>query len=116
MTQRLTISGLHALHAIGLTGCEPEAMLVVGTHLQQVAQAHDIPLKVFAGVCNPEEAVVVVGAGGELWRVGFDPGRPELDALIDRQLDTTSMQTLQAQADHCLGLFLAHHQIGRAHV
>lgn len=111
MSHSLVIGSLHALHAIGLTGREPEAMLAVGSHLQQTAQAHDIPLQVFSGVCNPEEAAVVVGAGGELWRVGFDPGRPELDAFIDRQLDTTSLQTLQAQADHCLGLFLANHPV-----
>ena len=40
MSRSLVIGSLHALHAIGLTGREPEAMLAVGSHLQQTAQAH----------------------------------------------------------------------------
>lgn len=96
------------LRAIALTGRDAAAMATVAQQLTLRSTERNLGLSLYLDVRDVNEANAVYTAGGELWRVGYDLTRPELDKLVDRLIVTdTDEQTLHAQVDYCLGLFLA---------
>ena len=93
---------------IGLTGREPLHMGLVAHRLLELVTDKQLQIPILIGVTSLEEAAQMTSDDGELWRVGFDLTRPELDSLIDRQIDTAADHaTMLQQVDYCLGQFLA---------
>lgn len=102
------LAQLQPLRAIALTGRDSTAMAIVAQQLTLRSTERRLGLSLYLDVREVAEANAVYTAGGELWRIGQDLTRPELDLLIDRQIESaTDEATLQAQVDYCLGLFLA---------
>ncbi len=96
------------MNAIALTGRDRDAMDTVAQLLTTRITAKDLKTSLYLDVRSLAEAEAIYCAGGELWRVGHDLTRPEIDGHIDRQIDTAvDEQKLVDQVDHCLGLFLA---------
>lgn len=103
-----TMPALLPLRAIALTGRDSTAMAIVAQQLTLRSTERNLGLSLYLDVREVAEANAVYTAGGELWRIGYDLTRPELDNLVDRQIESaTDEATLQAQVDYCLGLFLA---------
>lgn len=99
---------LQPLRAIALTGRDSTAMAAVAQLLTLRSTERSLGLSLYLDVSDVAEANAVYTAGGELWRIGYDLTRPELDPLIDRQIESaTDEETLHAQVDYGLGLFLA---------
>lgn len=102
------LAPLLPLRAIALTGRDSNAMVIAAQQLMLRSTERRLGLSLYLDVREVAEANAVYTAGGELWRIGQDQTRPELDLLIDRQIESaTDEATLQAQVDYCLGLFLA---------
>jgi hypothetical protein len=92
---------------IGLTGRELANQEIVAAQLLARVTDRNLPVSVCLGVVTREHAHVIYSHGGEVWRVGQDLTRPELEAHVDREIDTSCDEaTLIERVDHALGLFL----------
>lgn len=99
--------------AIGLTGMQPDTQCLVAAQLLQRVTEKGKPISVCLGIVAAEHAGVIYAGGGELWRIGQDPSRPELDPHVDRVIDTSCDEaTLIDRVDHALGLFLGKLPVG----
>ena len=104
----MSAAALLPLRAIALTGRDSSAMAAVAQQLTLRSTERGLGLSLYLDVREVSEANAVFTAGGELWRIGQDLTRTDLDKLIDRQIESaTDEATLHAQVDYCLGLFLA---------
>src|SRR5205085_3692218 len=65
-------------------------MQAVAGQLLQAAHEGQLQLSVLVGVKDAHEAAAVYAGGGELWRIGEDESKPELDAMVDRAIDDSS--------------------------
>lgn len=88
---------------IALTGADHDAMSRVQERiLETTAPAR---VSVIRGVNTAHEANLVYSSDGELWRIGLDSSRPELDALVDRHIQADEGHLI-AQVDRCIAEFL----------
>jgi hypothetical protein len=94
-----------SMKVIALTSANEAAMQAVATQLLQAATAGRLQLSVLVGVTDAHEASAVYASGGELWRVGEDESKPELDAMIDRAIDDSSPDRLAAETATALRRF-----------
>jgi hypothetical protein len=103
------------MKAIGLTGCDGANQALVAAQLLDRFTTRGLQISVCIGVVTREDAYVIAHGGGELWRVGHDPARPELDPLIIRWVDTYGeLDDLIARVDERLAEFLGKQQLGMA--
>jgi hypothetical protein len=72
------------MKVIALTSANEPAMQAVATQLLEAAHAGQLPLSVMVGVKSAQEAQAVFQGHGELWRIGHDGSKPDLDVLVDR--------------------------------
>jgi hypothetical protein len=77
------------MKVIALTSANEAAMQAVATQLLETAHAGQLQLSVMVGITCAQEAQAVFQGKGELWRVGLDSGKPELDDLVDRTISAT---------------------------
>jgi len=96
---------MSAIH-IALTSANEAAMKAVATQLATAAVARRLQLAVHVGVNDAAQAEILYREGGELWRIGDDDSRPELDALVDREIDDSSPGRMAADADQALDRLL----------
>jgi hypothetical protein len=77
------------MQVIALTSANEAAMQAVATQLLETASAGQLQLSVLVGINSAQEAQAVFQGKGELWRVGLDSSKPELDELVDRTISAT---------------------------
>ncbi len=94
------------MKVIALTGANPITLHQVHTQLLQAITHAGVRASVLADVRNAHEAQAVYGEGGELWRVGDDDTKPELDVLIDRTLPDATPERLADATRQALHRFL----------
>jgi hypothetical protein len=94
------------MKTIALTSANEPAMEAVAHQLLAASMAQDKPLHVILGVDTAFQAQVVYSGGGEIWRIGQDDSRPELDALIDRAIDDSAPARMAHEVDQALHRFL----------
>lgn len=94
------------MRVIALTSANEAAMHAVASQLLQAASTGQLPLSVMVGVKNAEEAQAIFSGAGELWRVGLDSGKPELDALVDRDISDMSPVRLATETAQALRRFV----------
>jgi hypothetical protein len=71
---------------IALTSADEAAMAAVAEQLLTASRVRALNLSVLIGIDNAHQAQAVYAECGELWRIGDDDSRPELDALVDREI------------------------------
>lgn len=91
---------------IALTGANENTMAAACEQLLSASTHGDLKLSVAVNVHDAVGAQVVYADGGELWRIGPDDSRPELDVLVDRQLADDTPARLEAEVDRALARFL----------
>jgi hypothetical protein len=94
------------MNMIALTSANEAAMTAVATQLIRASGAAPFPLALMVGIKDAQEAQAIYSGGGELWRVGEDDTRPELDALVDRAIDDSSPDRMAREVDQALQRFL----------
>lgn len=94
---------MHAQH-IALTSANEQTMATVAEYLIARATRECVPIVVHIGVNNAFDAQAIYVTAGELWRIGEDDSRPELDVLIDRAI--VDGPRLIANVDEALHRFL----------
>jgi hypothetical protein len=82
------------VRTIALTSASDAAISAVTHQLLAAAAGQQLRLNVLQGVKTALEAQAVYMEGGELWRIGDDEDKPELDALVDRNLDDVTPEVL----------------------
>ncbi len=91
---------------IALTSANEDAMAAVAEQLLRRQHAVAPPLSVLVGIDNAHQAQAVCTPSCELWRIGEDETHPELDALIDCQIDDSAPLLMARQVDQQLRRFL----------
>lgn len=91
---------------IALTSANEAAMAQVAEQLLAASKKHDAALSVLVGIKDAHEAQAVYSQAGELWRIGEDDSHPELDTLIDCQIDDTAPLHMARRVDQALHRFL----------
>lgn len=91
---------------IALTSANEPAMSAACKQLLAAATHHRLQLSVLLGVKTALEAQAVYADSGELWRIGVDDSKPELDTLIDRAVDDSSPERMAREVDQALQRFL----------
>jgi hypothetical protein len=94
-----------SMRVIALTSANEPAMQAVATQLLQASTDGGLQLSVIVGVNDAHEAQAIYCGGGELWRIGDDDTKPELDALIDRAIDDSSPARAAAETATALRRF-----------
>lgn len=92
---------------IALTGASAITLQLVHAQLLQAITHAGVRASVLADVRTAHEAQAVYGEGGELWRVGDDDTKPELDVLVDRTLPDDSPERLIDATRQALHRFLS---------
>ena len=95
-----------SMKVIALTSANEHAMQSVATQLLQAATAGQLQLSVMVGVKDAGEAQAIFAGKGELWRIGDDETKPELDALIDRAIDDSTPARLASDTAQALRRFM----------
>jgi hypothetical protein len=91
---------------IALTSANQAAMAQVAKQLQATIKMRDAALSVLVGIQDAHEALAVYSLAGELWRIGEDDSHPELDTLIDCQIDDSAPLHMARHVDQALHRFL----------
>lgn len=91
---------------IALTSANEAAMAAVAEHVLAAAQAQGLQLTVSVGIQDAHAAQAVYREGGELWRIGEDDSRPELDALVDRVISDAGPFKMREDVEKALSRFL----------
>lgn len=91
---------------IALTSANELAMSAAAEQLLAASSGRGLQISVSVGVKDAFAAQAVYAHGGELWRIGEDDGAPELDALIDCQIDDSTPSILSRRVDEELERFL----------
>lgn len=91
---------------IALTSANEAAMSAVADQLLAASTKRRLQLSVLIGVKDAQEAQAVYAGHGELWRVGEDSTHPELDMLIDREIDDTEAGVMHCEVNQALEQFL----------
>lgn len=99
------------MRMIALTSADESAMQAVAMQLLHAATARSLALGVLIGIKTRQEADALYSQGGELWRIGHETGRPELDTLVDRALDATTPGRLVGEVDQALAHFLGKRRV-----
>ena len=95
------------MKAIGLTGNENENQAIVAAQLLDRLTQRGLGVSICIGITAIEHAHLIHDAGGEIWRVGNDASRPDLNSHVDRVVDTScEFYQLIERVDHALGSFL----------
>jgi len=95
------------MSCIALTGRDRPAMNAVAELLTARISVKGLAVTLFLDVRDAGEAQAIQRKGSELWRVGQDLTRPDLDQLVARHIDTSCSQAqLTERVDHAFGLFL----------
>lgn len=95
------------MKTIALTSANETAMASAAEQLLAASRDRGLNLSVLIGVANAHQAqAVYLDHLGELWRIGEDETHPELDALVDRQIDDSTAGILQRRVDEELEKFL----------
>jgi hypothetical protein len=95
-----------SMKVIALTSANEAAMQSVATQLLQAATAGQLRLSVMVGIKTADEAQAIFHGQGELWRVGEDDSKPELDALVDRAIDDSAPARMAAETAQALRRFV----------
>jgi hypothetical protein len=95
-----------SMRVIALTSANEPAMQAVATQLLQASTDGGLQLSVIVGVKDAHEAQAIYGDGGELWRIGDDETKPELDTLIDRAIDDSSPARVATETAQALRRFM----------
>lgn len=95
-----------SMRTIALTGANEPAMQSVAEQLLESAAAGGFQLSVLIGIKDANEATAVCHSHGELWRVGDDDSKPELDALVDRAIDDSAPGRTAIEAAQALRRFM----------
>lgn len=103
-----------SLRVIALTGANQAALSAVATQLLQAASAGSLSISVMPGVATADEAAAIFNGRGELWRVGEDESKPELDYLVDRAIDDSSPARMAVETAQALRRFLTKGQLQSA--
>jgi hypothetical protein len=76
------------MKTIALTGSNDIAVAKVAQLLIDASRTGGFPLQVHVGVDDAHQAATITASApnSEIWRVGFDSTRPELDPLVDRMI------------------------------
>lgn len=90
---------------IALTSANESAMKAAAEALLTAAAARKVQIAVVVGVDTALDAEAVYRSSGELWRIGADETRPELDFLVDRWLEGNP-GTIRHDVHHALDQFL----------
>ena len=94
------------MKVIALTSADENTMAAVAEQLVAASADRGLQLSVLIGIRDAHEAQAVYATHGELWRIGTDDSKPELDALVDRTLSDTHFQRLPHHVEHALERFL----------
>jgi hypothetical protein len=86
---------------IALTG-DPVAQDAVGLQLAALSTERKVPLRLFLGVTNVEEADRVDECGGELWHCGPGAQLPALSGRVHRVLSGRSFDEIAPAVAACL--------------
>lgn len=89
---------------IALTGL---ALADASAYLAQRVQREGLQISIFIGLETAADAENFGHVSAEIWRIGADESRPELDFLIDRWIDGDTPEQLHAELDKALRAFLA---------
>jgi hypothetical protein len=95
-----------SMQVIALTSANERAMQAVAAQLLGAATTGQLRLSVLVGVKTAHEAAAVFQGGGELWRIGPDNGKPELDPLVDRAIDDTAPGRMASEVAQGLRRFM----------
>lgn len=96
---------------IALTSANEAAMAQAAEQLLEAIADGQLQLSVSVGITDAHAASAVYSGGGELWRIGEDDQRPELDALVDRTIDDTTPARLAHDIGQALGRFVGKLQV-----
>jgi hypothetical protein len=93
---------------IALTSANETAMAAVAEQLLSASCQRSLRLSVLLGVKDAHQAQAVFTGPdrGELWRIGEDSTHPELDALIDCQIDDSAPLHMARQVRQAVERFL----------
>lgn len=91
---------------IALTGALESTLHAAAKQLLRASVTGNLQLSVLVNIKDAAEAQAVYCDHGELWRIGHDDGKPELDALVDRTVDDGTPEDLQRNLDAALQRFL----------
>jgi hypothetical protein len=94
-------------HIIALTSANEPALETVTPWLLDAAAKKRLRIQVLQGVKVAAEATSIYSQGGELWRIGEDASKPELDALVDRAIDDSSRLRMAADCATAFDSFLS---------
>lgn len=94
------------MQVIALTSANEAAMSAVAEQLLAAASAQQLQLSVMVGIEDAFGAEAVFTGLGELWRIGVDESKPELDDLVDRWINDEAIAALPAIVDQELARFL----------
>jgi hypothetical protein len=91
---------------IALTSANEATMAAVAEQLLTASSEGALKLSVLLGIQNAHEAQAVYADSGELWRIGEDNTHPELDTLLDCQINDNAPLLMARQVDQQLLRFL----------
>jgi hypothetical protein len=94
------------INYIALTSANEPAMSAVAEQLIRASARAPFPLALMVGVRDAQAAQAIYADGGELWRIGDDDSRPELDALVDRTINDSEPELMARQVNVALDRFL----------
>lgn len=97
------------MKVIALTSANEAGMAKVAEWLLEASRLKALNLSVLIGINTAHEATAVYSGTGELWRIGEDSTHPELDALIDVQIDDMSPLLMARLTALALDRFLKKH-------
>jgi hypothetical protein len=94
------------MQVIALTSASEAAAAQAAEQLLLAAHDVQLQLTVMPYVTEAAQATSVYCGGGELWRIGHDETKPELDPLVDRWIDDSTADKMRAGVDKALREFL----------
>lgn len=95
-----------SMQVIALTSANEPAMQAVATQLLTAASTGQLRLSVLVGVNDAHQAGAAFSGHGELWRIGADESKPELDPLVDRAIDDSTPDRLAIETAQALRRFM----------
>lgn len=99
------------MRMIALTSAGEATMATAAEHLLARITARGIAAAVTVGISTAHEAQAVYAEHGEIWRIGDDSTRPELDALVDRAIDDSTPARMLSELDAALHRFCSKTQV-----
>jgi hypothetical protein len=96
------------MNTIALTGANEPTMNRVADLLRKACDTAGMKIDVRVGINDAHQASLVYQQHptSELWRVGADDNRPELDYLVDRWIDDVTPQDLAISTSRALSQYV----------